>query len=301
MNHALDLPEREREYSPSSCIGGNYAPFLQAYAERSAAARATLPFERDLAYGPGPAQRLDLCVPAAGAAPVPLLVFIHGGYWQELSKESSAFAAADCLAAGWAFAAIGYTLAPAASIAGMALECRQALRWLQAQAARRGIDPARIVVAGSSAGAHLAAMACLRGWSGDADLPPGLPAAAVLVSGVYALEPLVGTSIAAPLALTPQAAADASPRWQRLQGFPPAIVCWGEVETGAFQRQSRDFAAAVADAGAPPPVVFEVPARNHFDVILDLATPGTALGDATRRLVAREPVSSQPRERMDLR
>lgn len=286
MNPSLDLPDREREYSPSSCIGGDYAPWLRAYAERSAAVLAELPFERDLAYGPGARQRLDLCVPER-ARDVPLLVFIHGGYWQELSKDESAFAAGDCLAAGWAFAAVDYTLAPAATVVDMALECRQALRWLHAQAAQRGIDPARIVVAGSSAGAHLAAMTGLRGWEGDADLPAGLPAAAVLVSGVYDLQPLVGTSINAPLALTPQSAAEASPLLQPLQGFPPAAVCWGEIETGEFKRQGRDFADAVARAGSPPPQVFEIPARNHFDVILELATPGTPLGDATRRLVGR--------------
>ena len=296
----LDLPERERAYSPSSCIGGDYAPYLRAYAERSAAALAGLPFERELAYGPGARQRLDLCVPQ-GARDVPLLVFIHGGYWQELSKDQSAFAAGDCLAAGWAFAAVGYTLAPAATIADMALECRQALRWLHAQAARRGIDPARIVVAGSSAGAHLAAMTGLRGWEGDADLPSGLPAALALVSGVYDLQPLIGTSIDVPLALSPRSAAEASPLLQPLQGFPPAVVCWGEIETDAFKRQSRAFADAVARAAAPPEV-FEVPARNHFDVILELATPGTPLGDATRRLVDRASPQARGRENeMDVR
>ncbi|HEY8359335.1 MAG TPA: alpha/beta hydrolase [Ramlibacter sp.] len=284
----LSLADREREYSPSSCIGGNYAPFLQAYAQRSEAALRDASFRRDLAYGERPANRLDLCLPAQRTqpGPVPLLVFIHGGYWQELSKASSLFAAPDCVAAGWAFAAIGYTLAPTATIADMVLECRQALRWLHANADRYGIDARRIVVAGSSAGAHLAAMASLRSWPGGADLPPGLPAAAVLVSGVYDLSPLVGTSIAAPLDLAAESAAAVSPRLQPLAGFPPSAVCWGEVETAAFKRQSREFADAVAAAGAPPPVVFEVPARNHFDVILDLATPGTPLGDATRRMVA---------------
>ncbi|MDB5751585.1 MAG: Arylformamidase [Ramlibacter sp.] len=286
MRPSLSLAEREREYSPSSCIGGNYAPYLKAYAERSAAAAACR-FERDLAYGERPSNRLDLCVPA-GAQAAPLLVFIHGGYWQQLSKDSSLFAAPDCLAAGWAFAAIDYTLAPVATIAQMALECRQALRWLHASADRLGFDARRIVVAGSSAGAHLAAMAGLRGWAGDADLPAGLPAAAVLVSGIYELAPLIGTSIDTPLALTSASAGEVSPQLQSLAGFPPAVVCWGEIETAQFQRQSRDFAAAVAGAGAPRPRLFEVPGRNHFDVILELATPGTPLGDATHALMHQE-------------
>jgi arylformamidase len=285
----LSLEEREREYSPSSCIGGNYAPHLREYAELSAAALERGAAQRGLAYGDGPTQRLDLFVPpttAATSAPPPLLVFIHGGYWQELSRESSLFAATGCIKAGFAFAAIDYTLAPQADIGTIVRECRQALRWLHAHGAALGFDPQRIVVAGSSAGAHLAAMCCLRGWAGDSDLPRGVPAAAVLVSGIYELEPLIGTSIDKALSLTPQTAAAWSPQRLPLAGFPPAIVCWGEIETGEFKRQSRDFASAVAAAGSPQPMRFEVRGRNHFNVILDLAERGTSLGEATTLMLA---------------
>ncbi len=283
---ALSL--EDREYSPSSCIGGDYAPFLRAYAERSAAALRGRAAHRDLPYGDKASQRLDLFVPPratnAAAAP-PLLVFIHGGYWQELSKQSSLFGAPGCVDAGFAFAAIDYTLAPAATIGEIARECRSALRWLHAHGPALGFDPSRIAVAGSSAGAHLAAMCCVRGWAGDADLPAGLPAAGVLVSGVYELAPLIGTSIDQALSLTPDDAAAWSPIRLPLGDFPPTAVCWGQIETAEFQRQSRAFAQAIAAAGAPRPELFEVPARNHFDVILDLCERGTPLGDATLRLL----------------
>jgi arylformamidase len=291
MSASLSLAEREREYSPSSCIGGDYAPFLRAYTAQSAAALQACAARRDLAYGEKASNRVDIFLPAsgAGAAPPPLLVFIHGGYWQELSKESSLFAAPSCVQAGFGFAAVDYTLAPAASVHEIALECRRALRWLHARGAAHGFDPARIVVAGSSAGAHLAAMVCLRGWEGDADLPAGLPVAAVLVSGVYELAPLIGTSIDEALSLDAQSAAAVSPQRLPLGGFPPSVVCWGEIETAEFKRQGRDFARALAAAGVPPPRLFEVPGRNHFDVILELAQSGTLLGDATLGLLASTP------------
>jgi arylformamidase len=287
--NTLSLEVREREYSPSSCIGGDYAPYLREYAQRSAAALAAASAQRDLPYGDKPSNRLDLFVPsaaAAGSAPPPLLVFIHGGYWQELSKEDSLFAATGCLGAGFAFAAIDYTLAPHVDIGTIVRECRQALRWLHAHGEALGFDPARIVVAGSSAGAHLAAMCGLRGWAGDTELPHGVPAAAVLVSGIYELEPLIGTSIDQALSLTPQTAASWSPQRMSLAGFPPAIVCWGEIETGEFKRQGREFADALAAAGAPRPMCFEVEGRNHFDVILDLAERGAPLGEATTLTLA---------------
>ncbi|MCB2028834.1 MAG: alpha/beta hydrolase [Rhodoferax sp.] len=285
---ASPVAERERAYSPSSCIGGDYRPFVQAYVDRSAAVRQRHTGRCGLAYGPAASQTLDLFLPPptrAGAPLPPLLVFIHGGYWQELSKNESLFAAEDCLAAGAAFAAVDYTLAPHATVEQMVRECRQALRWLHAHAAELGFDGRRIVVAGSSAGAHLSAMCCLRGWPGDADLPPGLPAAAVLVSGVYELAPLIGTSINAAPALTPESAARVSPLRFDLSGVPPVLVCWGDIETDAFKRQSQAFADGIAAATGRPVPRLEVPGRNHFDVILDLARTGSALGDGTLGLL----------------
>lgn len=304
----LDAATREREYSPSSCIGGNYQPFIQAYIERSRDARSRTPGRLDLAYGPGPSQRLDLFVPAprpGGAALAPVLVFIHGGYWQELSKSESAFAAGQCAAQGIALAALDYTLAPRASVAEMVVECRAAVAWLEDHALMLGLDAGRIVVAGSSAGAHLAAMTALAGLSGvsgvgglggvggvggtsGANVAPAALAprirGVVLVSGIYELEPLVGTSINAALRMTPESARELSPALRDLRGFPQTVMCWGEVETREFKRQSRDF-AALLERACTPCEAFEVPQRNHFDVILDLADPGTALGRALMNLI----------------
>jgi len=281
----LSLAQREQAYSPSSCIGGDYRPFVREYATRSAEALQSNAAPRNLAYGALASNTLDLFLPAsdsaAGSELPALLVFIHGGYWQELSKNESLFAANDCIAAGAAFAALDYTLAPQATVEQMVLECRAALRWLHAHADALGFDARRIIVAGSSAGAHLAAMCCLRGWPDDADLPARLPSAVVLVSGIYELAPLRGTSIDAALTLTEQAAAGASPIRFDVKDFPPALVCWGEVETDVFKAQSRLFARAIGAAKGEPPLEFEVPGRNHFDVILDLARAGTALGDGT--------------------
>ncbi len=275
----LDADTREREYSPSSCIGGNYLPFVRAYAQQSAAARAATPGRLGLAYGPAETQRLDLFAPAAApGASAPLLVFIHGGYWQELSSQDSAFAARHCVEQGFALAALDYTLAPHASGAQIVGESRDALAWLHANAASWGLDAQRFVVAGSSAGAHLAAMTALP--------RAGAPAvrAAVLVSGIYELEPLVGTSVNAALGLTHESARELSPALLALQGFPQAIVAWGEVETAEFKRQSRDFAARLARAGSCCETI-EVAQRNHFDVILGLADPQDPLGRAVTALM----------------
>ncbi len=118
------LAERERQYSPSSCVA-TIAPYLDAYAARSRDAERHFRCQKNLVWGERPGETFDY-FPAA-SADAPLLVYIHGGYWQELSKNESLFAAPDCVANGIAFAAIDYTLAPQASVGFIVDQCRRAI------------------------------------------------------------------------------------------------------------------------------------------------------------------------------
>lgn len=290
--HQLSPEALEREYSPSSCIGGNYLPFITAYASRSHEARSLCSdlgaVWRTIPYGPDPAQQLTLCVPPVRSAPTAdkpgLLVFIHGGYWQELSAEDSLFPAMGCVRQGMGFAAINYTLAPGASVADIVAECRMAMSWLFSNAGTLGLDSRRIVIAGSSAGAHLAAMTALPGWYKGRDGQPTPVRAAVLVSGIYALEPLVGTSINNALGLNVTTARQVSPALLPLAGFPETLVCWGADETSEFKRQSSSFASRLTAQGTHCDV-FEIEGRNHFDVIMALADSSTVLGRKTLALL----------------
>ncbi len=272
----LDSATREREYSPSSAIGGNYAPFVAQYVARSAAAHASLPVTRELRYGPAPRATLDYFAAPANARRPGLLVYFHGGYWQELSKAESAFLAPAWHTDGFAHAVVGYTLAPAARLPQIVEECRSAVTWLREHADALGFDPGNVVVAGSSAGAYLAA-AC-------ADAPAGTIRGIVPVSGIFDLAPLIGTSINDALALD-TAAADALDLLAAGRAYCPAVVAWGEIETSEFKRQSRAFATRLVEAGTPC-TTLEVPGRNHFDVVLDLGDPATPLFAAARRLFA---------------
>ena len=273
----MTAAERAAAYSPSSMIGGDPAPFLAEYASASAAARAAIP-PQTLAYGPAASQRLDLALPP-GRGKAALHLFVHGGYWQELSRRESFFPAPDARARGMAFAALGYTLAPAAALDEIVGEVTRALRFLRAESPRLGLDPGRIVVSGSSAGAHLAAAATLR------LAPPERPAGLILLSGIYDLRPLVGTYINAALGLDEAAAARLSPALADLAGLPPLRIAWGAVETDEFKRQSRDFAARARAAGAAVETR-EAAGRNHFDLPHDLARDrplGAWLDDLTAR------------------
>lgn len=264
-----DDDDLEREYSPSSRVGGSSAPFVADYEQRSAtASRALADVEDVLADG----TRL---VPAAAGAP--LLVFIHGGYWQALSAAASTYLAPGARALGWSYAALEYTIAPAGSVATMVDECRHGLAAVVDRLAVAG-RPRALVLAGHSAGAHLAAMLAI---AGD---PPVPVDRVVLVSGVFDLRPLVRTTVNDPLHLDDASASLLSPM---LLGVTPAcvdgrtevIVAWGDNDTGAFAHQSRRYAGVLRQAGVRVSEL-ECAGRHHFDIVDELVRPETALGSA---------------------
>lgn len=280
---SLSHHDLDREYNPSSCLpDGNYRPFVEEYRRVSDEAwehvASSLTATRSvLRYGEGDAQSIDVAVPTSAAAKpadCPILVFIHGGYWQELSKIDSGFAAQDCIERGWAFAAIDYTLAPAATLDEIVAECRQAIDTLRRQASELGFAQTKIFVAGSSAGAHLVAMLAL-----TSDI-----AGAVLVSGVFELEPIVGLSINDALGLDLAAAHRNSPLLLSVEDFPPTVLAYGSIETSEFKAQTDHFERHLVIADTPTRSL-EIEGRNHFDVILDVAKPGTPLGDAVANLI----------------
>jgi arylformamidase len=83
----LDVASPEREYSPDSCPGGIYKPFMSDYRSERERARASLCRMLNVSYGAASTDRLDFF--PASFADTPVLVFFHGGYWQELSKDDS--------------------------------------------------------------------------------------------------------------------------------------------------------------------------------------------------------------------
>jgi arylformamidase len=274
------LAQLEREYSPSSCVP-SMLPFLEAYAKQSKGALELLRCDRNLVWGEGVNETFDFFPAASRSAP--LLVFFHGGYWQELSKDDSLFIAPGCVANGVAFAAIEYTLAPRATVSAIVDQCRRAIRSLVLQASALGFDPRRIVVSGSSAGAHLAAMLLAGTWPNN-EKPSDAIAGAVLLSGIYDLEPLVPTYINRALHLSETGAATVSPVGLQLGPPAPVIVAWGENETSEFKRQSQLFASKLKDAGFPVKSL-QVDGANHFDLVFGISDRNSKLGKTVLKLI----------------
>ncbi|MFI7549146.1 alpha/beta hydrolase [Micromonospora sediminimaris] len=271
------------QYSPSSCIA-DINVFLREYAERSALARNRLEVRSGVRYGPRQEQLFDY-FPAAGPGG-PLLVFIHGGYWQELSRLESAFMALDLVPRGISVAALGYGLAPAYRLPEIVDMVAEGVRWICRNADQLPSSPGSIYLSGCSAGAHLAAMSLLDGpgWRRYGDRPDRTVAGAVLLSGVYDLEPVRRTYVNEALGLDPETAHAYSPIHRLPAPLPPLVVARGEHETDEFGRQHAEFVDAVR-AGGGRVVDLVVPSRNHFDLAFDLGVRGTMLGDSLTELI----------------
>ncbi|CAL9348492.1 alpha/beta hydrolase [Streptomyces sp. DH-12] len=271
----MDQATLDRQYSPSSRVPSLEA-YLRAYERLSEAARRDHPVRTSLAYGPHPAERLDYFPgPAAGRAP--LLVFVHGGNWQALGRAESAFPAPPLLAAGAAVAVIEYGLAPEVGLDAMAGMVRRAVEWLLRHADGLGFAPDRLHLCGTSAGAHLVAMALLPAPSAGPDVS-GRITGAVLLSGVYDLEPVRLSYVNEALRLDEAAALRNSPVRRLPARLPRTVIARGGNETEEYVRQHDRMVAALRPRAAVTEVVAD--RRDHFDLPYDLGVPGTGLGDA---------------------
>lgn len=226
----------------------------------------------DVRWGDDARESLDIYGRAEGA-PRPVVVFIHGGAWLSLDKESSAFAAPAITAAGPLFVALGFHTAATVSFATMVDRVRAGMAWLVQNIHRYGGDPGRIVLVGHSSGTHLVTQCLTHDWTAHGlDARPY--AGAVLVSGLCDLEPVRLSYRNERLALTPDDVLTYSLKHQPVRAPCPVDVLVAERDTDEFRRQSAEMASILRSRG----VLRDsgtIDDRNHFDVILDLATPGT--------------------------
>jgi arylformamidase len=263
----------EAEYNNRARVPEHPA-HIAGWARDSAAWRAACRrAELDLPYGGREREKLDLFHPAAEGA-APLALWIHGGYWQALDRGFASHCARGLNGQGVAVAVPSYDLCPGVPLAAIVEQMRAACAMLWRRTGRR------MLAVGHSAGGHLAAMLLATDWrTWDPELPEGLVHAAIPVSGVFELEPLLPTSIATGLQLGAAEARRLSPRHRPSPGRPLHCVVGG-AESGEFLRQSRDLATAWGGG-------FEaVPGADHFTVIAPFADPSHALVARAARMAA---------------
>lgn len=230
-----------------------------------------------ISYGSGERNRIDLF---AGDGAGPIVVFIHGGYWQALDGSFFSHLAGGLNAHSIDVAVPSYDLCPAVSIGEIVAEMRAAVRALA------GLGRP-LVVSGHSAGGHLAACMLATDWRAyDKSLPDGCVSAAYAISGLFDLRPLVGTSINNALRLDEASARSVSPLfWQPpASGTLDAVV--GANESSEYLRQSRTIVDVWGAAGIPTRFA-TVPDANHFTAIAPLADPNSPMTLRLKQLAGR--------------
>ena len=281
-----DREKLNREYSPSSCID-DINIYIQMYENLSVQGRKSCAANllADVKYGPEERSVMDIFVPG-GDGPFPIHVFIHGGYWQMLSKTESSFAAPNFLDHDVIYIALDYTLAPDASLPEIIEQTRRGLISILKTAHKFKGDPGNVSISGSSAGGHLVAEMLNTDWA-DWGYESCPLKAALCMSGVFDVRPLVHTYVNDPLQLDEETAEACSPLFHLPDQSCPLLVTWGENETSEFKRQSEEYFSVWKEKGLPGDC-FETPVVNHFDIVMELNRTDSLLFTSLLKLIRSE-------------
>ena len=265
-----------------------YAPNREQLIERRIAASANVRRRigepERIAYGTAEIERLDIY--RAGHDPAPVFVFIHGGAWRSGRSKDFAGPAEMFLAAGAHYVVPDFAWVQdvGGSLMVVADQVRRAVAWVFQNIARFGGDPNRLYLGGQSSGGHLAAVALTTDWRRDFALPADIIKGGVCISGMYDLTPVRLSARSRYVAFDDTTVAALSPirHLDRLQA--PLVVAYGTRETPEFQRQNREFAAAVEAAGKRVRLVVGEH-YNHFELPETLGNPYGLLGRAALDLM----------------
>ena len=250
----------------------------------SAAVRARIGAPRRVAYGAAAIEQLDIYRAVGERQPV--FVFVHGGAWRA-GYACDYAAPAEMLAAAGAHYVVpdfSWVQDVGGSLEVLADQVCRAIAWVYYNAPGFGGDPSRLYLGGQSSGGHLAAVALTTDWRREFDLPADLIKGGLLVSGMYELAPVRLSKRSAYVAFGDETVEALSPLRHLECLRAPLIVAYGTCETPEFQRQNREFAAAVAAASKPVQLLVGEH-YNHFELPETLSNPYGLLGRALLKLM----------------
>jgi arylformamidase len=270
---ALDAAYDQAAYAP------NRDQVLARRSVASDAVRARLGEPLRFGYGPTAVEGLDVYATSRPGAPIN--VFIHGGAWRGGVARDSGYAAELFVRAGAHYVVLDFinVIEAGGNLMPMAAQVRRAVAWVRGNAAQFGGDPERIYVSGHSSGAHLAGVVLTTDWRGEFGLPADTVKGGLCCSGMFDLEPVRLSARSSYVRFTDEMEAALSPQRHLDRIHAPVTLAYGSFETPEFQRQSRDFAAALQAAGKPVRLLV-AEGYNHFEISETLANPYGLLGRA---------------------
>jgi arylformamidase len=276
----LDMDQQELDDAYDQAV---YAPnrdhVIKRCARNSELVRERLGAPKRFAYGPTAIEALDVFTTKAANAPIN--VFVHGGAWRTGLARDYQYPAEMFVNAGANFVVLDFNnvLETGGDLMVMADQVRRGVAWVYKNAKSFGGDPERLYICGHSSGGHLAGVLLTTDWQKELDLPPTLIKGGVCGSGMFDLKPARLSKRSSYVKFTDEAedALSAQRHLDRL--VAPVRLVHGTLETPEFQRQSRDFAAAVKAAGKPV-TLSVMEGYNHFEVVERLGDPYSLFGRA---------------------
>jgi acetyl esterase/lipase len=232
-----------------------------------------------ISTGDHPAQKLIVWGPqprAPDAAPLPIVLFAHGGSWRDGDPEDYGFVARAFVPEGFIVALSGYRLvkegAPDGVYPAMLEDTAAAIAATRKAAAEYGGDPDRIIVMGHSAGAYNVVMSALeREWLAERGMEADALAGVIGLSGPYDFYPFTSDSTLA--AFGPASDPEATQAFNHVRGdAPPMLLIHGEKDTLVRPRNSRELARMIETAGGRATLRL-YPEMAHNDPLLSLASP----------------------------
>lgn len=275
----LDMDQKQLDDAYDQAV---YAPNRDQVAKRraanSAAARVRLGEPLRFAYGPTPIEGLDVYRCTAPNAPV--VIFIHGGAWRNGAAAEFTFLAEPFVHAGAHFVVLDFINVDRAggSLFPMVEQVRRATGWVYRHAEKFGGDRNRLFLTSHSSGSHLGGCVVTHDWAKDG-LPRDILKGATLSSGMYDLKPVRLSKRSKYVNFTDAMENELSAIRHLDRLTTPLVLSYGTYETPEFQRQTRDFAAAVKAAGKPVELLVGE-GYNHFEMLETLANPYGLIGRA---------------------
>ena len=284
----MDQQELDAAYDQSK-YASNRDQVHARRAANSAVTRAVLGEPLRLAYGPTEIEKLDVYRTKRPNAPV--AVYIHGGAWRNGRSAEFAYLAELFVNAGAHSVILDFINIDEAggNLMTMARQVRSAVAWVYRNAASAfGGDPNRLYVCGHSSGGHLGGCVVTTDWKRDFGLPKDIVKGALLTSGMYDLKPVRLSARSNYVKFTDEIEQELSAQRHIDRLDCPIVVAHGTLETPEFQRQTRDFAAAVKAAGKPVELIV---AANyaHLEMCETLGNPYGPNGRAALALMRLAP------------
>jgi len=265
-----------------------YAPLrrqnIRRWASSSDAVRERIGQPMRESYGPGAVEKLDIY--RTKRAKAPIFVFIHGGAWLGGEAKDYAFPAELLVNAGAHYVALDFIAIRDAEgdLRAMAEQVRRGIAWVYKNADAFDGDRDRLYVGGHSSGGHLCGVALVTDWQKSFGLPADAVKGGLCMSGMYDLKAVRLSKRNAYVHFTDEMEEAMSSQRHLDLLRAPIIVTYGTNETPEFQRQSRDFAAAIKALGKEVELIAAAD-FNHFEMAESLGNPYGPNGRAALALM----------------